>query len=177
MKLKIGILVFLMLSLNFMFMTRDDGLDAISAATSSSSGSSADKSQTNQRKHLSYALKTILTNEAKRNNEKITAQLDNISSAMETLNKAIKNKDSEIDVMALYLIIEENGSLVAALTESESRQVTDQLKAIGDVIPRMNDFLERYDKGESTAASLINVVMDIETLSDQYRIIQWMLYI
>lgn len=177
MKFKIAILVLILISLNFMFMFRYDGLDAISAATGSSSGSSTDKSQTNQKKHPSYALKTILTNEEKRKNEKVTAQLDNFSNAIEMLDKAIKNKDADIDIMALYLIVEENESLISAFTESESRRVTDQLKVIGAVMPRINDFLELYDKGETSAGSLGYILRDIETISTKYREIQWILYL
>ena len=179
MKIKIAVLVFIMVVFNVIFLFKYSNFDAISGATSSSSssGGSADKTQAEQKKHKSYALKVILNAEQKQKNEKLAVQIDNCFKAREEIEKVIKSKELALDVMSLYLIVEENDALLGQLTAKELGQASGQIQKIKEVLPAINAFLEQYDSGEVAAGGMRKILRDMEILTDQYRAMQWILYI
>jgi hypothetical protein len=175
---KIFTALILLLFLNIIFINKYKfySPDAISCATSSSS-SSSDKSKTSQKKHKSYALKVILNDKEKSKNQILKEQIDNCFIIINSLKKITINNEEELDIIQIYLLLEEYNSLIPTFTQKESKSTKKQLTAIKKIIPRINNFLEEYNNGTIDSNSLKTLEKDIKNLSVQYRAIQWILYI
>jgi hypothetical protein len=153
-------------------------IDAVSAATGSGSsgGGGAAQGETGQQ-HTSFALTPVLSAAAQAKRDRLTAQIDDCYNALEALGTAVNTTGADLDTVSVYLLVEEYQSWTGALSALEKKQIGGQLKTIAGLMPEIEAFLARYDQGKTNAADLRKMISTIDSLSTQYRAIQWILYL
>jgi hypothetical protein len=154
-------------------------IDAVSAATGagSSGGGGAEADQAGQQQHVSYALTPVLSAAARAKRDRLTAQIDDCFRALEALGAAANTGGTDLDTVSVYLLVEEYQGMVSGLSGPEKRQIGGQLQTIAGLMPEIEAFLARYDQGQTNAADLRAMIATVESLSTQYRAIQWILYL
>lgn len=181
MKKTLFIFFFIIIFFNLNFLSKFNMYDSISSATgggSTTTVTSVDKSKESSKKNrISFAKKIILTEEAKQKNELLKLQIDGCFNIIKSLKQDLEKSRTDIDVISIYAIIEDNNSITSKFNEKELKQIKYQINKINASLFSINNFLEQYDQEKTDNTSLKNLKKVLEVLSAEYRAIQWILYI